>query len=46
MEVFWGVLLGLAALQFSDCGGHDADDPNKVQFEAAFQGNARELRAL
>ncbi|XP_044264183.1 pikachurin [Tribolium madens] len=38
MEVFWGVLLGLAALYFSDCGGHDADDPNKIQFEAAFQG--------
>ncbi|KYB26728.1 Pikachurin-like Protein [Tribolium castaneum] len=38
MEVFWGVLLGLAALHFPGCGGHDADDPNKLQFEAAFQG--------
>lgn len=40
MVRFWSVFLGLVALQFRDgCGGHELEDPNKIQFEAAFQGN-------
>lgn len=41
-----GAVLGVFALAFLLCSGNDADDPSKMQFEAAFQGKNQEFLPL